>query len=370
MVGQQTAPVLASPAHLVLGHHVGPMQDQHFDDLVAAEPRGIMQCRVTFLREMQPGWGSWSSSGDRDSLPVPGTATWLPAHPHPHKDKEDGACPSPGCDCQHPGAGMRVCVRMCSTVAAGSPWRGQPREGGISVAPPRAGCTATALTLSGELMSTPQWMRCSTMSACPVRVATWRGVLSSLRRGGDGHQRGSAPTPANPTQGQPWSPRACPCSWHSPVSPGSALHTLSFRLRSAPWSCSILTASRCPPRQAQCTAVQSSWAHRAASRWGILPPRVRPPPQPVPVPGLSQQSPARGHLGGGDSTALLQGPQPCCCSSCATPGGLDQHGARGRIRPHPVPEVNGGSTVQQLLQDVRVSLQRGAVQGRAVELGR
>lgn len=46
--------------------------------------------------------------------------------------------------------------------------------------PPSASCGATALTLSGELMSTPQWMRCSTMSGCPVRVATWRGVLSSL----------------------------------------------------------------------------------------------------------------------------------------------------------------------------------------------
>lgn len=40
------------PAHLVLGHHVSPVQEQHFDDLVAAEPRGIVQCCVTFLREM------------------------------------------------------------------------------------------------------------------------------------------------------------------------------------------------------------------------------------------------------------------------------------------------------------------------------
>ena len=51
---------------------------------------------------------------------------------------------------------------------------------GESALSPSAGCVAVALTLSGELMSTPQWMRCSTMSGCPVRVATWRGVLSSL----------------------------------------------------------------------------------------------------------------------------------------------------------------------------------------------
>lgn len=48
-MGQQMAPVLTPTAHLVLGHHVSPMQDQHFDDLIAAEPCGIMQRRVTFL---------------------------------------------------------------------------------------------------------------------------------------------------------------------------------------------------------------------------------------------------------------------------------------------------------------------------------
>lgn len=47
--------------------------------------------------------------------------------------------------------------------------------------PPSDACMAAALTLSGALTSTPQWMRCSTMSRCPVRVATCRGVLSSLR---------------------------------------------------------------------------------------------------------------------------------------------------------------------------------------------
>lgn len=170
-------------------------------------------------------------------------------------------------------------------------------------------------------------------------------------------------------QGQPWLPRAFLCPWHSPVSLGSALHTLSFRLRSAPRSCSSLTASRCPPRQAQCTAVQSSCVHKAASLQGTPPPHVHSPSQLVPVPSLSRQSPAGGHLSSGDSTASLQEPQHCCCSSCAMPRGSGWHGAGGRIWPHPVPEVDGGPTVQQLLQDVHVSLQRGAVQGRAVELG-
>lgn len=47
---------------------------------------------------------------------------------------------------------------------------------------PSDACMAAALTLSGALISTPQWMRCSTTSRCPVRVATCRGVLSSLGR--------------------------------------------------------------------------------------------------------------------------------------------------------------------------------------------
>lgn len=356
------------PAHLILGHHVGPMQDQHFDDLVAAEPRGIMQRRVAFLREMQPCWGSWSSSGDRDALPVASMAPQLPAHPPTHEDKGDRAHPSSGCGCQHPRAGMHVHPDMSRCGFWETP-EGSAKVGASVLPPPSTGCMAAALTLSGELMSTPLWMRCSTMSGCPVRVATWRGVLSSLREGGDGHQSGSAPTPDNPTQGQRWCPGTCQCPWHSPVPPGSALHTLSFRLRSAPRSCSSLTASRCPPRQAQCAAVQSSWVHRAMSQQGTPPLHVHPPPQPVPVPRLSRQNPAHSHLGSGDSAALLQGPQPCCCSGCAVPGGSDQHGARGRIQPHPVPEVDGGPTVQQLLQDVHVSLQRGAVQGCAVELG-
>lgn len=49
MVGQQMALVLAPHTHLILGHHVSPMQDQRFDDLVATEPCGIMQSCVTFL---------------------------------------------------------------------------------------------------------------------------------------------------------------------------------------------------------------------------------------------------------------------------------------------------------------------------------
>lgn len=41
--------------HQVPGHHVGPMQDQHFNDLVAAEPCGVVQRCVAFLQEKQPG---------------------------------------------------------------------------------------------------------------------------------------------------------------------------------------------------------------------------------------------------------------------------------------------------------------------------
>lgn len=148
-----------------------------------------------------------------------------------------------------------MCVSRRAPLVLAAPG-GVSQGRGDQCCPVSAGYMAAALTLSGELMSTPQWMRCSTMSGCPVRVATWRGVLSSLRGEGDGHQRGSAPIPANPTPHFPEHARA----------PGTALHTLSFMLRSAPWSCSSFTASRCPPRQAQCTAVQSSWVHRAMVR--------------------------------------------------------------------------------------------------------
>ncbi len=37
------------------------------------------------------------------------------------------------------------------------------------------------LTLSLAFTSAPQWMRCSAHSWCPVRTATWRGVLHSWR---------------------------------------------------------------------------------------------------------------------------------------------------------------------------------------------
>lgn len=49
MVGQQVASVLAPHTHFILGHHVSPVQDKSFDDLVATEPCGIMQSCVTFL---------------------------------------------------------------------------------------------------------------------------------------------------------------------------------------------------------------------------------------------------------------------------------------------------------------------------------
>lgn len=145
--------------------------------------------------------------------------------------------------------------------------------------------------------------------------------------------------------------------------------TLSFTLRSAPRSCSSLTASRCPPRQAQCTAVQSSWTYSAVSWWGTSLPCVCPLPQQVPVLELNWQNPACSYLRDRDSTAPLQGPQYCCSSGCTTPRCSDKHAAGSRIQPYPVPEVNSGPTVQQLLQDFHVSLQRGAVQGCAVELG-
>lgn len=49
MKGQQMASEVAPYAHLILGHHVSPVQDQRFDDLVATEPCGIMQRCVAFL---------------------------------------------------------------------------------------------------------------------------------------------------------------------------------------------------------------------------------------------------------------------------------------------------------------------------------
>lgn len=132
--GAANGPGAGSPAHLVLGHHVGPVQEQHFDDLVAAQPCGVMQRRVAFLQETQPGWGSWSSSRDRDPLPVPGTAPQLPAHPPPHKDKGDSACPSSGCGCQRPGAGMPVYPDM-PCCRCWEPLEESAKGGGISVSP-------------------------------------------------------------------------------------------------------------------------------------------------------------------------------------------------------------------------------------------
>lgn len=99
----------------------------------------------------------------------------------------------------------------------------------------------------------------------------------------------------------------------------SALLTLSFTLRSAPRSCSSLTASRCPPRQAQCTAVQSSWSYSAVSWQGTLLPCVCSLPHQVPMLELNQQSPACSHLHDGDSTAPGRVPSPAVVLAATHP---------------------------------------------------
>ncbi len=148
------------------------------------------------------------------------------------------------------------------------------------------------LTLSLAFTSAPQWMRCSAHSWCPVRTATWRGVLHSWRyttrvlvrnvvlrvQSKYSAARGTLKTlrtrmkiasslfATNTFVRKAWEwfvnviiivQRSI---WWQYVC-RIFLCTLSLELNLAPLLRSSSRAGRLPPLQAQCTAVASSYEH-------------------------------------------------------------------------------------------------------------
>lgn len=91
---------------------------------------------------------------------------------------------------------------MCPAVGAGSPRRGQPRDEG-SALPPQCWLRSHGTHPVRGVDVHPTVDEVLHDVGMPSPGGHMEGGAEQLGGGGDGHQRGSAPTPANPTQGQP-----------------------------------------------------------------------------------------------------------------------------------------------------------------------
>lgn len=188
---------------------------------------------------VSPSCEKRSLAGDHD--PAPGTETprlslaLLPSFLHTYlPTRTTGTVPTPALvsAARTPGQ-ARVCAQMCHAVGAGKPQRGQPREGGDQC------CSRywlhsrnTHPVLGVDIHPTVDEVLHNVRVPSPGGHV--EGGAEQLEEGEGGYQRGSASTPANPTQDQPWFPGHAQAPGTACAPP--ALHTLSFRLRSAPRS--------------------------------------------------------------------------------------------------------------------------------------